>query len=188
MKVVYTGIHRALSPKMQAKVDAKFAKLGKLLDGRGEREAHVIVTQERHLYRAEVTLQFYDHQLVSVGSNTDLFTALSETLDTLEQQAVKQRSKFRDKNRRKETPQMVAGVAPEPPKEKPAPPPAKVDRSASKRVFKVNHRGQRKPITLDEAVLEMEKDRDYLVYRDAEREGLSVLVRRRDGHFDLIES
>ena len=39
MKVVYTGIHRALSPKMQAKVDAKFAKLGKLLDGRGEREA-----------------------------------------------------------------------------------------------------------------------------------------------------
>ncbi len=187
MKVVYTGIHRALSPKMQAKVDAKFVKLGKLLDGRGEREAHVIVTQERHLYRAEVTLPFYDHQLVSVGTNTDLFMALSETLDTLEQQAVKQRSKFRDKNRRKEAPRMVSAV-PEPAKEKPAPPPAKVDRSASKRVFKVNHRGQRKPITLDEAVLEMEKDRDYLVYRDTEREGLSVLVRRRDGNFDLIES
>ena len=39
---------------------------------------------------------------------------------------------------------------------------------------------------------EMDETRDYLVYRDADRDGqnggLSVLVRRRDGHFDLIES
>jgi hypothetical protein len=47
-------------------------------------------------------------------------------------------------------------------------------------------------MTLDEALLEMDNTRDYLVYRDADRdaepEGFSVLVRRRDGHFDLIES
>ena len=43
-------------------------------------------------------------------------------------------------------------------------------------------------MTLDEALLEMEEDRDYLVYRDADKECVSVLVRRRDGHFDLIES
>jgi hypothetical protein len=43
-------------------------------------------------------------------------------------------------------------------------------------------------MTLEEAMLEMGENRDYLVYRDAERECLSVLVRRRDGHFDLIES
>jgi hypothetical protein len=34
----------------------------------------------------------------------------------------------------------------------------------------------------------MEDGREYLVYRDAEKECVSVLVRRRDGHFDLIES
>jgi putative sigma-54 modulation protein len=183
MKVTYTGIHQALPSKIQAKLDAKFAKLAKLLDGRGEREAHVIVTQERHLYRAEVTLQFYNHQLVSVGSDTDLFTALSSTLEKLDKQAIKQRTKFRDKNRHKEAPQMVT-----PPAKEPDSAPARARSAPGKRVFKVNHRGGRKPITLDEAVLEMEKDRDYLVYRDAEREGLSVLVRRRDGHFDLIES
>jgi hypothetical protein len=43
-------------------------------------------------------------------------------------------------------------------------------------------------MTLDEAVLEMDNTRDYLVYRDTQREGVSVLVRRRDGNFDLIES
>jgi hypothetical protein len=43
-------------------------------------------------------------------------------------------------------------------------------------------------MTLEEALLEMTKNDDYMVYRDAEKECVSVLVRRRDGHFDLIES
>ncbi len=43
-------------------------------------------------------------------------------------------------------------------------------------------------MTVDEAMLEMDGKRDYLVYRDAQNESVSVLVRRRDGHFDLIES
>ena len=29
---------------------------------------------------------------------------------------------------------------------------------------------------------------DYVVYLDAETDGVNVLVRRRDGHFDLIEA
>ena len=44
-------------------------------------------------------------------------------------------------------------------------------------------------MTLQEAILEMERDNDdYVVYRDAARDCLSVLVRRPDGNFDLIES
>jgi putative sigma-54 modulation protein len=43
-------------------------------------------------------------------------------------------------------------------------------------------------MTLDEALLEMDARRDYLVYRDAETGRVSVLVRRRDGHFDLVEA
>jgi len=51
----------------------------------------------------------------------------------------------------------------------------------------VNHHHKRKPMTLDEALIEMERDRDYLVYRDAETDRVSVLLRRRDGNFDLVE-
>jgi putative sigma-54 modulation protein len=43
-------------------------------------------------------------------------------------------------------------------------------------------------MTLEEALLEMEKGADYLVYRDAETSRVAVLVRRRDGNFDLIEA
>lgn len=183
MKVAFKGLPHSLPPKIQKKLDGKFAKLAKLLDGRGEREAHVIVNQERHLYQAEVTVQFYDHPLVGLGSDSDLFTALSIALDKLDAQAVRQRAKWRATHRRKD-----AGGKP-PLEEVPA---AEGSASGSeadeKRVFRVNGQGRRKPMTLDEALLEMDQNRDYLVYRDAQREGLSVLVRRRDGHFDLIES
>ncbi|MBM3775888.1 MAG: hypothetical protein FJW37_12110, partial [Acidobacteria bacterium] len=58
---------------------------------------------------------------------------------------------------------------------------------APKRVFRVNSHPDRKPMTLDEALLEMESGRHYLVFQDAGTERLNVLLRRPDGHFDLVE-
>jgi putative sigma-54 modulation protein len=43
-------------------------------------------------------------------------------------------------------------------------------------------------MTLEEALLEMDPGRDYLVYRDAETDRVTVLLRRRDGNFDLVEA
>lgn len=181
MKVSYRGMQRELPPKVQEKLDGKFAKLSKLLERRGEKEAHVVITTERHLHKAEVTIQFYDHQLVGLGSDADLFTAMTEAIDKLEKQALKTRTKWREK-RREETPE----PAEEPSAGAPA---AEPDSDGAARVFRVNHHERRKPMTLEEALLELDgTDRNYLVYRDAERECVSVLVRRRDGNFDLIES
>ena len=59
---------------------------------------------------------------------------------------------------------------------------------AEQQVYKVDHHKKRKPMTVEEAVLDLDKSRDYVVYRDAETDCVSVLVRRRDGHFDLIEA
>jgi len=187
MKVTYKGMPHALPPKFQQKLDGKFAKIARLLDGKGEREAHVIVTQERRMCCAEITLQFHDHKLVGKGSDVDLFTALSIALEKLDSQAVKQRTKWRATHRHKDDGMRRSAEA-----EAPASPARRgKEESAAKRIFRVNGDGRRKPMTLDEALLEMDKNRDYLVYRDADRDsegqGLSVLVRRRDGHFDLIE-
>ena len=178
MKVSYRGVQKELPLKAQEKLDAKFSKLSKLLERRGEKEAHVVVTSERHLHKAEITVQYYDHQLVSIEADADLFTALSTALDKLEQQAVKLRSKWREKGRRND------GAAPS---EEPPAAEARA-RRPPQQVFRVNHHEGRKPMTLEEALLEMGKDRDYLVYQDAEKDGTSVLVRRRDGQIDLIES
>jgi hypothetical protein len=43
-------------------------------------------------------------------------------------------------------------------------------------------------MTAEEAILEIDARREYIVYRDADTDRPSVLVRRRDGNFDLIET
>lgn len=179
MKITYTGRQVELAPAQLRKIETQFAKVGKLLDGREQREAHVILSLERHLHRAEVTVNYHNHQMVGLGSNGDLFTAINSAIEKLEKQVIKVRAKWRDTKRvpRKET----AAVAPPEPAAEP-------ETEVERRIFRINHHERRKPMTLDEAILEMEKGLDYLVYRDAQTDRIAVLLRRRDGNFDLVEA
>jgi putative sigma-54 modulation protein len=179
MKITYTGRQVELAPAQLKKLEAQFSKIGKLLDGRREVEAHVILSLERHLHKAEVTINYYGHQLVGLGSSGDLFTAIHGAAEKLGKQSVKAREKWRDTKR---TPRKAN--APAEPEAQAAEPEPKTEQ----RVYRINHHQKRKPMTLDEALLEMDKSRDYMVYRDADSGRVSVVVRRRDGHFDLIES
>ena len=181
MKVTYTGLQEPFSPKETKKVDVRFAKLGKLLDNRGgEREAHVILTSVRHSRRAEITVNVYDRPMVGEAAASDQFTALCQALERLEKQVLKLRAKKRDTKRESKPAWQLAGP---PPAAEPA-----AEESPAGQVFRVNEHDYRKPMTLEEAMLELDPERDYVVFRDAETDRVSVLLRRRDGHFDLVEA
>jgi putative sigma-54 modulation protein len=182
MKITYTGRQVELAPAQLKKLEARFAKIGKILDGKRECEAHVILSLERHLQHAEATVNYYGHQLVGLGSSNDLFTAIHAAAEKLEKQALKARTKWRDTKR---TPRKTGEAAA--PESEAAPEP-EAEPESGPRVYRVNHHQKRKPMTLDEALLEMDKTRDYLVYRDAKTDKVAVLMRRRDGNFDLVEA
>jgi len=99
MKVTYTGRQVEFQPAQDAKIQTQFAKLGKLLERRGEREAHIVLSHERHLHNAEVTVNYYDHTLIGLAASTDEFTAVHDAIAKLEKQAVKVREKWRDTKR-----------------------------------------------------------------------------------------
>jgi putative sigma-54 modulation protein len=181
MKITYTGRQVELAPAQLKKLEARFAKIGRLLDGREERGAHVVLSLERKTHKAEATVHYYNHQLVGLGSNADLFTAIHLATEKLEKQCVKARTKWRDAKR------LPHKSAPEVETDKPAQAEAEADGGPGRQVYKVKPAQKRKPMTVEEAVLEMDKTRDYLVYRDAQTDRVSVLLRRRDGHFDLVE-
>jgi putative sigma-54 modulation protein len=190
MKISYTGRHEEFPPKQRAKLEAKIQKLSKLT--KGDKEAHVILSQERFLRKVEITMNAWDHALVGVGTDRDLVTAADDAVERLEKQLLKLRTKFRDTNRYKGK---EAGVLPV---VEPAPDSSKsrkktaavtaADGKQRKKIFRVDHRDGRKPMTVDEAMLEMDASQDYMVYRDASTDRVTVLMRRPDGHFDLIES
>ena len=57
MNITYTGKHGDLPAEQQRKLDAKFAKLSKMIDLKGEdKQAHVSVSTERHLRNARLTV------------------------------------------------------------------------------------------------------------------------------------
>ena len=184
MKITFTGRQVELAPAQLKKLEARFAKVGKLLSGKQECETHVVLSLERHLHHAEATLNYFNHQLVGLGSSSDMFEAIHEAAEKLEKQAVKARTKWRD-NKRGPRPQGREEVAAPPlpvgkKKAEPAPEPDRL-------IYHVENHKKRKPMTLEEAVIEMD-GRDYLVYRDAKTERMVMLVRRRDGHFDMVEA
>jgi putative sigma-54 modulation protein len=194
MKISYTGRHEEFPPKQRAKLEAKIQKLSKLMERRGEKEAHVILTQERFLHKVEITINAWDHAMVGVGTDGDLVAASHAALDRLEKQVLKVRAKFRDGRRHKDKevgePQGVEAVATRSKvgKHAAAAPSRTPKGKDPKKIYRVNHRDGSKPMTLEEAMLEMEASQDYMVYRDAQTDKVSVLMRRPDGNFDLIES
>lgn len=183
MKITYTGRQVELKPAQQKKLEDQFAKIGKLLDGKRESEVHVVLSLERHLNHAEATIHFFGHQLAGAGSSPDLFTAIHDAADKLSKQVMKARTKWRDTKRtpRKESEGEAAPVQAEETAE-----PAEAQPAPNFLVHHVDHHERRKPMTLDEALLEID-GRDYLVYRDAQSDCVNVLIRRRDGNFDLVE-
>ncbi|HUA61273.1 MAG TPA: ribosome-associated translation inhibitor RaiA [Verrucomicrobiae bacterium] len=193
MKIKYTGRQVELAPAQAKKLEAQFSKIGKLLDGRRECEAHVVLSVERHLHRAEATVHYYNHQLVGLGASSDLFTAIHAAVEKLEKQALRTREKWRDTRRApREEEEPAAPAAPAPPKKVrgrrvESKPMAQLPET-EQRVYKVDEHKKRKPMTVEEAVMDLDKHRDYVVYRDAETGRTTVLIRRRDGHLDLVEA
>jgi putative sigma-54 modulation protein len=198
MKLIFSGKTKDFTPDLQMKFSAKLAKLSKLVERRGEKEAHVMHQVQRHLHKVEVVVNFYDHALIGEGSDADLDKALIGAAAKLEKQVLKLRSRWRDTHRdaksvRTSKESWAQEVAPAAPPIPLAKPPAKaksngVVRNPKPKIFRVNYREGRKPMTLEEAILEMDANVNYVVYRDSSRDCLSVLVRRADGNLDLIES
>jgi putative sigma-54 modulation protein len=180
MKITYTGRQVELAPAQLKKLEAQFAKTGKLLDGKGDCEIHVVLSLQRHLQRAEATVSYFGHELVGLATGPDLFTAIHAAAQKLEKQGLKVRAKWRDGARKSHK---IASEA----EGKPTPAEPEVQAQPAVHIYHVNHHDRRKPMTLEEALLEMDNTRDYMVYRDALTDRVAVLIRRRDGHFDLVE-
>jgi putative sigma-54 modulation protein len=191
MRITYTGRQVELAPAQLKKLEAQCVKLGKMLDGsKSECEARIVLSHERHLHKAEVTVKYHDHSMVALADDSDLFTAIHGAIVKLEKQAIKVRAKWRDSKRVPRKENLSAepeALTASPVRNKTAAKP--MGRNGSKaRVRHIGDHEQRKSMTLEEAIAEMGGDREYLTFLDPKTGAVNVLVRRRDGHFDLVEA
>jgi putative sigma-54 modulation protein len=192
MKIIYSGKTKEFTPDLEEKIAAKLAKLAKFVEQRGEREVHLTHQVERHLHRIDISMNFYDHAVAGEGVDADLPAAVTQAIEKIEKQLVRIRERWRDTHRTQPAAKVQApwtgNVLPGEEISADTATAQASNGSRRPRVFRVDYNSDRKPMTLEEAMLEMERDVDYVVYRDASRNCLSVLLRRPDGDYDLIES
>lgn len=183
MKLTYTGKEKEFTEEQQAKLDARFARLGKLVERKGEKKAHVVLKSTRHENKAEITMNLHDHPLVGIGSHSDIFHALTEAAEKLEKQIHKivekqrslvQRSVVAKRVKESGTIALTAAAASE-------------DEAEAIRVYRIKP-GRQKPMTVEEALLTIGDKKDYILFRDTDTDAVSVLIRRVDGNFDLVQA
>jgi len=181
MAVDFTGRHVEITPAIREFTLEKLRKLDKVLDDINE--VHVILTVEKHRHIAEIVVHSRTTTLSGSGETEDMYSAIGLVMDKLDRQAKKHKDKVKRHSKKKRTESIRTGPGVRPPKRRPVA--ASVPEGP--RIIRSN-RYQVKPMTPEEALLEADEIRDsFLVFRNSISQRISVLYRRPDGNFGLIE-
>lgn len=181
MKFEYTGRHMDVTPAIRRHVEEHFGKLDHLFETSTTASAHVIIDVIKNRHNAEILFHWREHTLTAKDTNADMYQALTRCIDKIEKQAVRLKKKIIE--RRQSAPPLSA-LAPD----------SETDSALAENLPPagpriINARRYRvKPMTAEEAALALgEESNQFLVFRDADTNSLSVLYKRNDGNFGLIQ-
>ncbi len=175
MKFEYTGRHIDVTPALRSHVEEHFERLRHLFDGKTI-NAHIIIEVEKGRHRSEINVKWRNDVLTANSTLTDMYQSLSKTIDKIEKQALKIKDKIIDKHHKAK--KVTAVVSP-------------VDEVSPAPVNPSIVNAERyavKPMTAEEAVFRLnDEENQFLVFRNAEDEKVSVIYRRKDGNYGLIQ-
>ncbi len=177
MQVEYTGRQIDITPAIKKFTESHLKKIRKIL---GEAiEVHVIFTVEKYRHIAEINLKSKSFKIHAIEETSDLYASINVVLEKIERQALKYKGKYITKKRKSgnSSSRIVSALRVEPAQNNPETP--RVIRTSS---FAA------KPMTVEEAVQEVTiSNSEFLVFRNADSERVSVVYKRKDGNFGLIE-
>ncbi len=175
MKFEYTGRHIEVTPALKSHVEAHFDRINHLFDGKTAK-AHIIIEVERGRHRSEMIVKWRNDILTANAKSPDMYQSLSMTIDKIEKQALKLKTKVTDKSHRAKKVTKVALVVDE---VKPTPNEPRIIAAQRYAV---------KPLTEEEAIMQLnEEENQFLVFRNADDERVSVIYKRKDGNYGLIK-
>ncbi|HZI55760.1 MAG TPA: ribosome-associated translation inhibitor RaiA [Verrucomicrobiae bacterium] len=200
MNVEYTGRQFEITPITRKQVEGGLEKIQKILGSNFE--AHVILSVAKRRHIAEITITVRNHpSIVGLSEAPEMTTAIGASLDRIERQAVKYKTRWKSKKRQARKKLEMAGeieretsiaiavngdlATAVPVKVHSFPSVVKITET---HVVKSSDSVSYKPLTLEEAVKEAEfRDREVFVFRDLQGK-VKVLHRKRDGKMELIEA
>ena len=174
MRLDITGRHVDVNAPLRQLIDRRLAKLERLLNDSAI-SAQVILTKEKYRHRTEIVIHARgDHMMRGLGEGTGWPISLREAAGKIEQQAQKLKSKWEERKRRGAGSRVIHT-------------PRSAEPSAGRRVLRAK-RYAVKPMSVEDAALRVDSGSEtFIVFRNADTDAVSILYRRSDGNYGLIE-
>ncbi|WP_430487204.1 ribosome hibernation-promoting factor, HPF/YfiA family [Lactobacillus delbrueckii subsp. bulgaricus] len=163
-------------------VEKRLTKLEKYFDLSQDVIAHVNLKVYRdHSAKVEVTIPLPYLVLRAEETTDDMYRSIDFVSEKLERQIRKYKTRVNRKSREKGVEEFFI----------PEDVPVEEEKEEKTPMFKIvrNKRVNLKPMDPEEAILQMDMlEHDFFVFQDAETNGTSVVYRRNDGSYGLIET
>ena len=175
MKITLRGKNIEITEAIEEKVSEKLSKLDKFFILRENVEAKVLVRTYPYGQKIEVTIPTEYVLLRAEVVDQDLYNAIDLVIDKLEGQIRKYKTRLNRKSKDNKLAFNLASIEPLEDEEED--------------VLVKTKTITPKPMDMEEAIMQMELiGHSFFVYRDTETDAISIVYRRNDGDYGLIET
>ncbi len=174
MKYTVRGKNLEITDAMREHLENKLHKLDKYFLNHDEIEASILIRVYSTFNKVEVTIPTKSFTLRIEETHDDAYTAIDHAVDKLERQIRKNKTRLQNRSRGNEVSTFLFDFE-----------------STTDEVNEVvkTKTLELKPMDLDEAILQMELiDHDFFVFHDIDINGVSVVYKRRDGSYGVLET
>ena len=172
MSLKYTARHTTITPDIEEFCEKRLKSLEKYL-GRSI-EVDLILSVEKYRKKAEIYLKSKKMTMNVTEETHDMLNSLGIAFDQVERRLKKEREKLRERKRRRARERL------------PLPPEAE-EQESRKRVIRSEDYSA-KPMALEEAIQQLNLNKkDIFMFRSLDSQKWTVLYRRKDGNYGLIE-
>lgn len=176
MKITLRGKNIEITEAIEEKVSEKLSKLDKYFIVSENVEAKVLVRTYPYGQKIEVTIPTEYVLLRAEVVDQDLYNAIDLVIDKLEGQIRKYKTRLNRKSKDNKLAFNLASIEP-------------LEDEEEEDVLVKTKTITPKPMDMEEAIMQMELiGHSFFVYRDTETDAISIVYRRNDGDYGLIET
>ncbi len=173
MKLIFTGKNVEVTEALKEVTEKKLNRLNKYFQN--DVVGNVVFSVERNWKILEITINLPGTILRVEESSDDMYTSIDKAVDVLERQIRKYKTKLQKRYQAGETIRFENVI------------PLEEGEEEKPRIVKTKRFGI-KPMSVEEAVLQMELLRhNFFVFMNADTDEVSVVYKRKDGNYGLIE-
>ncbi len=177
MELKIRGEKIKITSAMKEYIEEKLGKLDKYLENSETVCAHIIVKVRNHEQKVEITIPLKSFILRSEETQEDFYAAVDKTIDKLERQVRKNKTRLMSKHEKANFDFNFDSIIP--------------DKKEDKNQKKIVKRKaiEIKPMSEEEAILQMELiGHEFFMYKDRNTMETAVVYKRKDGNYGILES